>query len=222
MKTIIFVILATAGIASAQLSPAPTYCNDRVRPCVTMNSDGVYGGQIINVSSGTWALGYGSRLSVNGTSALTWTNAGVVTIPGTLSVTGGIVAGDVPAASISAGSLGSSVIASSIAVSVVKDSNLFGAISPAKITGTAAILGANSFTAAQSVIGSVSVSTSATSAYSLRNCGAGVILSTRTITDGCIIRQVSDNSVWIATMTVSISDNNSSCVGNGCYIKLSN
>lgn len=91
MKTILFIALsAIAGIANAQLQPAqPSYCDTRNRPCITMNDYGDYFGQIMNVSSGTWALGYaaaGTANVSNGTSALTWTNAGVVTVPGTLSV----------------------------------------------------------------------------------------------------------------------------------------
>ena len=57
----------------------------------------------------------------------------------------------IPAASIDAGSLGGSVIASSVAAGVVTDANLAGSISPSKITGTAAILGANTFTSTQTL-----------------------------------------------------------------------
>ena len=223
-KLILSVLVMFPVMVQAQLSQNPVYCDNRVRPCILMNDYGDYFGQIMNISSGSWGLGYGLSQKVNGTSVLRWSNAGVVTIPGTLTVTGAITgtASAVAASGVTAGALASTVIASSIAVNAVRDASLYGSITPSKITGTAAILGANSFTAGQTVIGSVSVSSSATSAYTLRNCGAIITLSTMTITDGCIVRQTSDNSVWLSTRTVVPTDGDATCAGTVCYVKLSN
>lgn len=89
---------------------------------------------------------------------------------GNLDITGAVTAASfsgsgasltaITAANISAGNLGASVLSSSVAISAVytsaiadsavTDGKLAGSIAPSKITGTAAILGANTFTATQS------------------------------------------------------------------------
>ena len=124
------------------------------------------------------------------------------------------------AANISAGSLGASVICSSVAVGKVENSALAGSISPAKITGTAAILGANSFTAAQSVVGGVVASTSATSGSSLTLGGSVVTLSTMPVRAGIIYTQTSDQTVYMSTR--AYTENVPDCLATGCYVKLSN
>ena len=86
-KVLVGLLVAIGAVAYAQLPPSPFYCNDRAKPCVEMNSRNSFG-QLVNVSSGVWALGYNSILGTNGTSALTWNNAGAVVIPTSLSVAG--------------------------------------------------------------------------------------------------------------------------------------
>ena len=149
MKKIIFtVLISMAGMVNAQLSPIPTYCDNRVRPCVIMNDTGSYFGQLMNTAANTWGLGYAAQAtgkSINGTSALTWNTSGVVTIPGSLSVTGAItgasISGTVAAASVAAGSLGSGVIVSSYALS-------------APLTAASAVIGGTVTSAAVNISGS--------------------------------------------------------------------
>ncbi|MBI5744360.1 MAG: hypothetical protein HY952_07410 [Elusimicrobia bacterium] len=63
-----------------------------------------------------------------------------------------VVASSVPAANIGVGDLGAQVVASSLAVSSVYSGAVTdGALPPAKIAGTAAILGANTFTGTQTL-----------------------------------------------------------------------
>lgn len=61
----------------------------------------------------------------------------------------------------------------------------------------------------------VAVSSSATSAATLRFRGATVTLSTRAITYGDVFLQTSDNKVYIATRTVGEGDG--TCAGTVCY-----
>jgi hypothetical protein len=123
-KLILSVLVMFPVMVQAQLSQNPVYCDNRVRPCILMNDYGDYFGQIMNISSGSWGLGYGSSKTSNGTSALRWSNAGVVTIPGTLTVTGAITgtASAVAASGVTAGALASTVIASSYSVAAAMTS----------------------------------------------------------------------------------------------------
>lgn len=111
---------------------------------------------------------------------------------------------NLPAANVAAGSLGASVIASSIAVGAVQNAALAGSIAPAKVTGTAAILGANTFTGAQAVQAKVTVSTSATSGDSLCFVGAVASLPTTGYSRGCLAYLTSDpTKLYISTETVA-------------------
>ena len=108
-----------------------------------------------------------------------------------------------PAANVAAGALGANVIASSIAVGAVQNAALAGSIAPAKITGTAAILGANTFTGAQAVQAKVTVSTSATSGDSLCFVGAVTALPTTGYGRGCIAYLTSDpTKLYVSTEAV--------------------
>jgi hypothetical protein len=88
--------------------------------------------------------------------------------------------------------------------------NLTG-IPPAGITGTAATLGGNSFTAAQSVIGGVGISTSATSSLICHYKGAYVSLPTTGATECDTAYQISDHTLYVATKTVSAATDWKSC-----------
>lgn len=122
------------------------------------------------------------------------------------------------AANISAGSLGSSVIASSLAVNSVY-ANALQAIDPSKITGTAAILGANSFTAAQSVVGGVSISSSATSSSPLNFKGYTLAVSTHGVSLGDVWLENASGTFTIAICTTTVGENAAGCIADGCWLK---
>lgn len=68
----------------------------------------------------------------------------------------------------------------------------------------------------------VSISTSATSTAVLRFRGFTQTLSTHTMTYGDVWGQKSDNTLWMSTRTVAITDGDATCAGTVCYVKLSN
>lgn len=107
------------------------------------------------------------------------------------------------------------VYTNAIADLAVTNGKLAGSIAPAKVTGTAAILGANSFTAAQSVIGGVTISSSATSSVSCNFGGAIVTLSTAGVSECTSFYQTSDHIFYTSTQT--ISHNIDTCAGTACY-----
>lgn len=124
------------------------------------------------------------------------------------------------AANISAGSLGAEVIGSSLAVDAVYTNAIAdSAVTDAKISAvgaakvTAGALGAGDYT----VAGSVAVSTSATSGYSLRLRGAVVDMSesTHTVTAGDIWVDVTNWAIILTTTTVG--ENETTCDPT-CYV----
>lgn len=119
------------------------------------------------------------------------------------SVLSGSVVSLVPS-KISAGSLPATVIASSVSYGAIVDSNLAGSITPTKITGTAAVLGANSFTAAQTIVGGVVLSTSATSGLVCHYLGAYVTLPATAVECDTAYQSI-DHKLYIATQTVTSS-----------------
>jgi hypothetical protein len=211
MNKIIFSVLMMVSVgAQAQLSNGPLHCDNRVRPCVTMNDYGSYYGQMMNTAANTWGLGYRAQATgktVNGTTALTWNTSGVVTIPGTLTVTGAITgtASAVAAANVTAGSLPSTVIASSIAVNAVKDASLFGSITPSKITGTAAVLTGNTFSGQN-----VPFSASSTTIATLLPAGLGVQIYNTTRNAICMSTAVVAGA-WVFQSTNPITTDGISC-----------
>ena len=120
-----------------------------------------------------------------------------------VAVSGSKVTDGVAAANIAAGSLPADVIVSSYALASIPDDALAGSIAPAKITGTAAILGANTFTGAQAVQNTVTVSTAATSVDSLCFVGAVDSLPITGYGRGCLAYLTSDpTKLYISTEAV--------------------
>ncbi len=73
------------------------------------------------------------------------------------------------------------------------------------------------------VIGTgITASTSTLSSAVIGFKGAVVTLSTMSMTWGDIYAQKSDNTLWMSTRTVVPADNDATCAGTVCYIKLSN
>ena len=120
----------------AQAIKAGSYLND-VKVSSAMYAD--------NAATAAYAVNAGD--AVNATNAVTAAN----------------LTGNIFTTQISAGSLGGSVIASSIAVDAIVDANIsaVAAITPSKIAGTAAILGANTFTGKQTMSGGLLVTPAA-------------------------------------------------------------
>ena len=118
-----------------------------------------------------------------------------------LTVAGGITAGTGNVAIISAA--GKIPAISSTYFASLAGTNLTD-IPPAGITGTAAVLGANSFTAAQSIIGGVNISTSASSSLICHYLGAKVTLPA-TGSECDTVYQSSDHTLYVATQTVTSS-----------------
>ena len=120
-----------------------------------------------------------------------------------VAVSGSKVTAGVAAANIAAGSLPADVIVSSYALASIPNAALAGSIAPAKITGTAAILGANTFTGAQAVQNTVTVSTAATSVDSLCFVGAVDSLPITGYGRGCLAYLTSDpTKLYISTEAV--------------------
>lgn len=79
----------TAGIAgNITTTTGYLYTPITALPSFIMGSAGSNYGYLGNVNSTTWALGYTSSRTALGTSVLTWTDAGAVSIPGTATTTG--------------------------------------------------------------------------------------------------------------------------------------
>lgn len=95
-----------------------------------------------------------------------------------------------------------------------------GTLTAAGITNTGALAntGAVSNTGTLSNIGAVTVATASTSGYYIGLNGAVVTLATHTITEGQVFYQTSDHKLYVATKTVTSND--PSCVGTGCYAAL--
>ena len=180
---------AAIGVTTAALNTAKLSLAGGMMTGV-LNAAGIY-----NSGTSTATVFYGS-------------GAGLTTLPsasltGALPALSGASLTALTAANISAGSLGAGVIASSVAVGSVANAALAGSIDPAKITGTAAILGANTFTGAQSVQAKVTVSTAATSQDSLCFVGAVATLPTTGYNRGCLAYLTSDpTKLYISTQTV--------------------
>ena len=64
------------------------FVSNEAAPGILMNASGADYGYVANVTSTTWALGYGTSQTALGTSALTWNTSGAVTVAGALGVNG--------------------------------------------------------------------------------------------------------------------------------------
>ena len=186
------------------------------------------GSEMVVAQGGKITMQAGSTLTVAGTEyhgaagfistftaatgAQTWTgaiaslasmSAPAATISGTgasaLDVAGGINAGSGNVGIVDTS--GKIPAISSTYFASLSGANLTG-VPAAAVTGTAAILGANSFTAEQSVVGGVRVSTSATSVFKCLDVGAVEALPTTTYTECDQVWLTSDHTLYRATETV--------------------
>lgn len=87
-----------------------------------------------------------------------------------------------------------------------------------RFVGAQTISGARSITGTDSHVGSIAVSTSASSSSALTFRGCVVTLSTRSASYGDVLLQKSDNKIYLATQT--ITENMTTCSGTACYSAL--
>jgi hypothetical protein len=121
-------------------------------PSFVMGSAGSNYGYASNINATTWALGYTASRTVLGTSALTWTDAGAVTIPGTLGVTG---ASTLAALSATTASF-SSTITTPLTASLPVFTNGSSALTTNAVTGTGNVVMSTSPTLVTPVLGAAS------------------------------------------------------------------
>ena len=149
--------IATADIGASQVADSNIagMAASKLTGMMSYPASSAYGGGM-QVSTNVYIVGFSSAARYYGDgSALTGISASVIAADSVNSaniVNDSIVDADIKAAAGIAYSklaLGNSVVTGDIVDGTIADADLAGSISPSKITGTAAIVGANTFTGAQ-------------------------------------------------------------------------
>ena len=204
--------LLGSGVIASSIAVDGVYTNAIANLAVTdAKINDVAGGKITGVGSIATNLIAAGSLGANVIASSVAVNSvydGAITAVSGSKVSGDIsgnaanITGNLAASQVAAGSLGAGVIASSIAVdgvytnaiqdSAVTNAKLAGSIDPAKITGTAAILGANTFTGVQTYASGSSLAAAAGQAGV--NVSTNIIVAGRAVYSNDGITSVADGA----------------------------